>query len=469
MTGTVRTLLCDLTRTTLKAIEGSALPPVSLLLLQQAEEIRTRIGDAVEKEPPRHDLEAMWRQVAAIWRQRRSLAGLSPKVMRKMPYLLYFVPQSGYRFIDVPNFVPTYLHYLEQRPTSRTVRTMLKLFLQEYPVGSRSFDIVRLFLKQILQKLQTPTLEEWRRRVDQYGLLDARPVQLASHLLTAADPEFIVRDAGMNEEWNAWGILREARAIIWDQVETRIRASRNLPFDVERFIRSSARAGRLRIISEKERIALALVRPFENDPPPIDVRKKIVDFFVVTCARDYGDPRIQRANWATVDKSVVESLKKWMVEETLEDFFRLFDQTSNQYQWRYREAFWKAYLRRGYIREAWVVLGKNARSVVKTARDVSVEKYGKLLGALSTQSALLMRIDDLIIAEWTENGSIRIWMDGQPGAPELYATEYDSTILRSSDVAFEHRGSPNGLWQRQVAEYIEAYTGLRVSPAEYMP
>lgn len=469
MPGAVRAILRDLTRDTLKRIEGASLPPVSGLLLQREEEIRAKFGDAVNRKPPERDLEEMWLQVASHWRQRRSLRGLPRRTIRSMPYLLYFLPRNGYRFLDVPALVSEYLSLLQQRPSSRAIRTMIRLFLQEYPREARSFDLLRRNLRSLVAESQNSLLEEWRRRANLYGLFDRTPVQLASVLRTSENPEAVVRDTGMNDEWNNWAILREARAMLWEEAESRIKAYGGLPHDIELLLRSSVRNRRLRIITEKERIALALVRPFQLQPPPMDVRKRIVDFFSVECSYDYGDPRIHRANWMTVDRSVVESLKQWMVEETLEDFFRLFDQTSNQYQWRYREAFWKAYLRKGYIREAWVVLGRRAQDAVQSTGNRSLARYGKLVGAQATQSALLMRIDDLIIAEWTENGSIRIWMEGEPGAPELYAREYDGAALRSTGEAYRHMGSEYGTWQSRVARHIEMFTGLRVTVAEYMP
>ena len=323
MPGAVRADLARLERDTLKRIEGASLPPVSGLLLQREEEIRAKFGDAVNRKPPERDLEEMWLQVASHWRQRRSLRGLPRRTIRSMPYLLYFLPRNGYRFLDVPALVSEYLSLLQQRPSSRVIRTMIRLFLQEYPREARSFDLLRRNLRSLVAESQNSLLEEWRRRANLYGLFDRTPVQLASVLRTSENPEAVVRDTGMNDEWNNWAILREAWAMLWEEAESRIKAYGGLPHDIELLLRSSVRNRRLRIITEKERIALALVRPFQLQPPPMDVRKRIVDFFSVECSYDYGDPRIHRANWMTVDRSVVESLKQWMVEETLEDFFRL--------------------------------------------------------------------------------------------------------------------------------------------------
>ena len=109
------------------------------------------------------------------------------------------------------------------------------------------------------------------------------------------------------------------------------------------------------------------------------------------------------------------------------------------------------------------MLGRRAQDAVQSTGNRSLARDGKLVGAQATQSALLMRIDDLIIAEWTENGSIRIWMEGEPGAPELYAREYDGAALRSTGEAYRHMGSEYGTWQSRVARHIEMFTGLRVT------
>ena len=45
---------------------------------------------------------------------------------------------------------------------------------------------------------------------------------------------------------------------------------------------------------------------------------------------------------------------------------------------------------------------------------------GRLSGASPEQSVLLLRMSGVTIAEWSHNGSCRMWLDGNKDAPKLY-------------------------------------------------
>jgi hypothetical protein len=43
----------------------------------------------------------------------------------------------------------------------------------------------------------------------------------------------------------------------------------------------------------------------------------------------------------------------------LEDFFRVLDETAQDSHWKYRKAFWSAYLRRDVIVDAWATSARS--------------------------------------------------------------------------------------------------------------
>jgi hypothetical protein len=165
---------------------------------------------------------------------------------------------------------------------------------------------------------------------------------------------------------------------------------------------------------------------------------------------------------------------RWLVKASLDDFFTVLDETADDAHWKFRKAFWSAYLRRNAISDAWIVLGPAAARIVRKEFD-SLAGAAKLRmgdGTQSSHSVLLMQIGALTIAEWSHNGKCWIWSDGEPRVPKLYEAEYKRSQLRDSSKpkrGIVHMGSEDGRWQDTIAHIIADETGIRVTRGEYMP
>ena len=152
----------------------------------------------------------------------------------------------------------------------------------------------------------------------------------------------------------------------------------------------------------------------------------------------------------------------WLVEVTMEDFLRLIDKSAFRRHWDFRRRFWKAYLDQGFIKDAWIALGPK---VVPLARQLSQNRttvYATLQGAVeSSHSVLLMRIGSLIIAEWSHNGTCRIWHQNNKKAPRLYEAAYHRFKLTDApDFKKAHHGAERNLWQQDISLYIRKETGI---------
>ena len=173
-------------------------------------------------------------------------------------------------------------------------------------------------------------------------------------------------------------------------------------------------------------------------------------------------------------------IMRWLVHTTLEDFFRVVRDGSRQdndanRMWPYREAFWRAYLNKGVITDAWVVLGyaiaKNASAFLEGQRN----SYGKLdsgQGIKPFHAVLILRIGDLVITEWNHMGKYRLWHADNEHAPKFYCSTgaYSRADLTTSpDFDGSHMGANNGRWQGQLAAWIQEWTGVPLSYREYMP
>lgn len=80
-----------------------------------------------------------------------------------------------------------------------------------------------------------------------------------------------------------------------------------------------------------------------------------------------------------------------------------------------------AYYDAGHIEEAWLALGWDARTVAKKLQvDERGMGFGRLEGgAAPNQSVLLLKIGHLVFTEWSHNGSLRAYVDGERGTPRL--------------------------------------------------
>ncbi len=162
---------------------------------------------------------------------------------------------------------------------------------------------------------------------------------------------------------------------------------------------------------------------------------------------------------------------RWLVERVLDQFFLLIKETALDRHWRYREAFWKAYLHQDLIDDIWFLLGPRAADHLrKMNRNEDVtETTGSLQGAGGDQSVLLLRMPGVTIAEWSHNGKCRFWLDGNRKAPNLYQDSYHRYDIQwGRDFAQTHHGSEYGSWQDKIANWIEENTGARANRDDYM-
>lgn len=92
----------------------------------------------------------------------------------------------------------------------------------------------------------------------------------------------------------------------------------------------------------------------------------------------------------------------------------------------------------------------------------------------SDQSVLLLRMSGVTIAEWSHNGSCRIWLDGNRDCPKLYQEHYFRHELvphwpRRADFTQRHDGNETGRWQDGIARWLRDNTGVEVDRSEYFP
>lgn len=206
-----------------------------------------------------------------------------------------------------------------------------------------------------------------------------------------------------------------------------------------------------------------------------EVAREVQDRICAWFVRWFGDPRLREhaSRWRPVSEEARKVVTGWLVADTVEQFFLLIRKTAYDWHWRYRQSFWAAYLKGHLIDDAWFVLGRRARQLLRQISKYEDSACGSLVGGTSDQSVLLMKIDGITVAEWSHNGSCRIWDEDNPRAPQLHkkgpkAYSRDNLASHSADFVQPHHGSERGRWQARVAKAIFDRTGRDVQWHDYM-
>ena len=190
----------------------------------------------------------------------------------------------------------------------------------------------------------------------------------------------------------------------------------------------------------------------------------------------FGDPRLGGASWKSIDEKAMRIIRGWLVKRALAQFLDVVDETAPDQQWKYRRAFWMAYYNKGVITDAWVAFGKNgankAEQIARRNKDNSWLSFGHLFGSGDSDHAvLILRIGNMIVADFSHNGKCRLWDARNERAPKPYNKNYDRADLTNSrsDSEYIHSNSSGYLWQGRVASEINNMTGIKVIQREYTP
>lgn len=470
-----------------------------------AAEVEKSFGNSTPREPAAYDLQDVHRRVAASWRRDRSLAPLDGRDLRRLPWVLFYPPRERSRIKNGDaerahpqaelfdssedggpadwlgakrGIVQEYGGWLSGGRRTRPVVALLCEYLRVYPVALPTFNELRLLLQDTVEAAALPapaSLQRWRQRCRDFGLLEAGGAgAFVQKLMSAADtPEDVLRQAGLDDRLARCGFLESGIRTCLPHVELLLTENRFDVVQLDRLLAFLEFDGGLRFDDRAMRssVATALLRPFTERPPGSaakETRKSLRPFFL----RHFGDPRLRsgKHRWSGVPPENRRVVIRWINERALEQFFLLVKETALDRHWRYREAFWRAFL--PLDPDIWFVLGRQARSLLRkmNAESEEPEATATLLDAQSDQSVLLLRMSGVTIVEWSHNGACRFWLGDTRGAPTLYEDRYfGSELKRGADNTQRHDGSPAGRWQDEIVKWLRENTGIEIARAEYFP
>ena len=439
------------------------------------------LGDVQPKPPSSYDLEALYRRVLESWRRHHSIEQISARDLRRLPWIMFYLPRNaeGARkdgptgwLGAKPRVVLEYGAWLSEKHRTRSVLALLHEFLRIYPAGLPTFHDLRTLLQKAIKGSSSPppSLQQWKQRCVDFGLLETNgSLPFVQKLVsTAGAPDHILYRAGLDAGLAQCGFLESGIRKYLPTASALLTQDGIDTTQIHRLLAILEFDGKLRFDERSMRVEVAstLLQPFVERQPDIATKDLLQSFFL----RHFGHPRLPsgKHHWSGVPDDTVRVLLRWLVERVLDKFFMLVKDTALDKHWRYREAFWKAFLRRDLIDDVWFLLGAQAAHALRRMKEDD-GATGTLHGAQSDQSVLLLRMPGMTIAEWSHNGKCRIWLGERTNAPKLYQPSYNRyDLTREADFEQVHHGSDSGRWQDQVAEWMRANTGVTVYRNDYI-
>ena len=219
----------------------------------------------------------------------------------------------------------------------------------------------------------------------------------------------------------------------------------------------------------------AMISPFFDQEPANVVKQQLISKIIEL----YKDPRAH--SWPSLvgpqarerRDQCVSVFRKWLATAYLDLFFDIISATAEDHMFRERRRFWKRYFEAGAVDDFTLVLGPEAdveaRRIQRSSTETRHMKWSALGGALRNQSVLIMRMDDLVIAEWSHSGKIRFWKRIDRYCPRFDVSSYQGETLRAGSMDVDtSAGRRDGIihtpgsWQPWAKKAIQRNTGLSV-------
>ncbi|WP_334356952.1 MULTISPECIES: EH signature domain-containing protein [unclassified Bradyrhizobium] len=395
------------------------------------------------------------------------LSSLSLRDMRLSGSCLF---DGDPRLADNAKFLDLYLGALRSIKSRISIRRLINTYCVHFDERHPGIHQIGAFLREMIATIPASEGWPWVERHRQYGLFS--PLQASARLCEATmdsqDPRKELELAGLTGPLSSGGLASSAFLRALAITERRLASNPSLQ-EVARIIRwAKGDSSSLHYSAHRGAIANALLTPWEGGDPEPSIKEAIQSFLI----EGLSDPRIDRGAWLGVNQAARDIIIRWLAQATLEQFLKVVDRVAERHQWDFRRSFWSAYIERGYVANAWVAFGSNgahvARKISETTADPLMKRFATLAGAGPDQAVLLLSIGELIVADWSHNGRLRIWKRGNGAAPQFNAPSYIAVELRK-DSDFDIVHNPPDGWQGKAEGYIRRHTGIRLAEHEYLP
>jgi hypothetical protein len=423
------------------------------------------------------------------------VANVPSRMMRSAPLVFWYGKEPA---AAIPGLLDEFVTRTMQsgQPHPRWLRTLIEAWLHDFaPNRIRHPEAGRAISTMLSRCSDESSLVFWRRANQEYAIFDAAegPRRVGRALLEGKQqPSEILERTGLNEPLRAvGGFYRHAISELLNALPRALqsqhasqaweRAAGLLETTVteHRKGRPIERPG-LRFRDWAGQTADAALSPWLPGAQGSAVPRETVKAFLL---RTMDDPRVPPHQWMSASSTSIALMCSWLASDSLEAFLSLISKTNDGNRWKDRQAFWRACLRKAASPEVWIILGPTLADRAHFVRDLHFS-YGKMSSAQNAtrQAVLLMRINNIILSEWSDIGPIRAWPRGHKLCPKLYQPSYQSGELTTSCLSFEvnalqkepftgkglpHNGSETYLWQDRAAAFLLRQTGIELDRSDY--
>ncbi|MBX9803341.1 MAG: hypothetical protein K2Y04_11330 [Caulobacteraceae bacterium] len=361
-----------------------------------------------------------------------------------------------------------------RRVEGKGQRSALFALVAAYVDGFRDGDPFKLFaqrLRQLLKRWKGRSVEPWAELDESIGLFDPvkAPTTIAAAVLgTERPPLEILGRLGLDTAIRQRGGLAEAAFVEASKIVAAKRGASAIPLQDRMIEWITDAEGRMVFARAFPDAVSALLVPWADVDPPQHHRARLIE---VLQSLGGGDPRTKPAAWRAVREQAPAAyaiLMRWLTCASVFQFFDIVDRSlahdpAGRTMWTYRRRFWTAYLlgEEGApeIEEAWVAFGSDgarlARQAARENSEAGLAAFGTQDDKGSTHAALIMRIGDLVIVDWSHNAKCNFWSKGERGRPELYRSRYQKGDLYSAKEQHSHVAPSSYSWQKTFAAIIE--------------
>ncbi len=427
------------------------------------------------KEPSRFELDDVFKRLSDAVKH-ASYEAVLVKDWKLTPYVLWMGTE---KLGSDLSFLNSYLLWLKQYGTARDWRRLIHIYLRDYEQLSTHHESFERQNSEIREAINSTELKarlvKWHSREVEYSLFAKKPkldVIVNEFIECKNDWRLFSERTGLEGELAQVGFS----IVVGDQLLKRLEGSPSAEL-INAVQNYHMHDDKLRFPQRKAQLIEALISPWLNGNQLGEPVQKAVRDWLLKHFNDLRLPEHDRTHWHAVRSEYKKIMLRWLIGETLNQFFEIIDRVAKDSHWSYRKAFWSAYYKIDAFDEAWVVLGPKAK-------DYALRVFGEKIIAASLQgsiednhSVLIVRIGDLVLADWSHNGKCRAWKTGDKYCPETKSKMiYSSNSLKAPSMqivdshiqdGISHQSSDNYLWQNRLSQFIYEHTGVRVYQRDF--
>lgn len=402
---------------------------------------------------------------------------INNKDWKYAPYVLWYRDE---KLGGKNDFITKYFNWLKSQNLKSNWRRLIYVYLRDFNYRNEfpsAFKTISISIQKAFKESHLKFgLELWEKRHKKVGLFvdnfDLSKSIKAFIVDANYDWNKFVDITGLDGELSFSGYADAVGSELLKQLN--LSARKELIEAVQHFHFTDQN---LRFNDKRVEVIQSLLSPWtrSSNPPNAELQKGVKNILI----KHFKDPRMpihREKGWRFVDDNSLKLVFRWLIGESLEQFFSIIDVMALEHQWKYRKAFWNAYYNRGVLDEAWVAFGPDARFHARRIFGANFSAGELEGGSQSNQSVLIVKIKDLVLVEWSHNGKCRAWKSNDRDCPSTYKSRYTGSSLKTTSMqivpthqqdGISHQQSENYNWQRRLAEFIYDETGIRMQDRDF--